>query len=376
MTDTHRPRAWVDRVRHASDARQARGRLAAVALIVGAMSCGTSPSPVTLAIHGPARLAPGQATQFTVTAVGPNGTLMDVTSRVSWQAVPASALAITSTGLVTGLTGGPVTLFAQYEQQFANEVLSILPSNVTYSVSGRVAESAGPAVSGATVLASVDGSTTAQTQSAADGTYTLTGLVGSVTLRASLTSVSSAPQTIFVDANATGVNFTFQLSSPDLTGTWTATLTAAPSCAASLPVDVQQRTYGVSIDQENQSDLSVGFTAPSGPPTAGWLGLFSGRLGGSALSIDMPDDTYFGQILGGILERLSPTRWLDISGTVTGPGTVPTLTAVFTGQFDYYETASGASVLTNAAPPVASCAGVGTAVFQRLSTTTAHKRLR
>ena len=94
---------------------------------------------------------------------------------------------------------------------------SILGGTITYSISGKVTNAAGAAISGVTITAK--GSTSTNVTTASDGSYTFSGAQnGNYTLSASLSGSTFNPSTLSVtvgNANATGNNF---ISLAELTG--------------------------------------------------------------------------------------------------------------------------------------------------------------
>lgn len=144
---------------------------------------------------------------------------------------------------------------------------------------------------------------------------------------------------------------------------WTATVSAPASCAASLPPGTAHRVYGVSVVRPFSPapllTLSSAFTMS--PNT------FAGSLSAGTLTVPLPDEIDYGQNDGGILERLAPGRWLDVSGTITAPIASPPATGVLDGAFDYYEVDPMLKTLPGLAEPRIHCAGRGTVVLARTS---------
>jgi hypothetical protein len=93
--------------------------------------------------------------------------------------------------------------------------------------------------------------------------------------------------------------------------------------------------------------------------------IVNGRIFGQALSFVLPGDTYYGYDLSvgpDLLERLSPTQWLGITGLVKGTVTGSDIHAVMDGRFEYSETAATA---TRAASSVTACQGKDSGIVLR-----------
>jgi hypothetical protein len=204
----------------------------------------------------------------------------------------------------------------------------------------------------------------------------LSGLAGDVTVQATFDGASSRPQPVIVVADTSGINLS--LSAPattvNLSGAWTATFTASPDCASSLPADTRQQTFAVSIVQVGSFATFV--FSPSSDLSTGPGFTDNEVLFGSVVSLIISNDNYYGVPIGGLLVRLAPTRWLDIFGSLEGPATTSAIQGVFSGEFDYYETPATADAPPLSSPPLASCKGTGSATFQRTGGTTSPKRIR
>lgn len=346
-----------------------------VGLIGGlAWTCGTSPSQsLVVSIHGPSLIQPGSQAHFTLTATRSDGTIEDVTSQATWHATPLDVMSVTAPGTIVGLVNGQATVIAVYEQHPATLAVVVLAPDASFRVSGSVSTVHGSSIRGATVTATAGETTIAQTQTDLSGLYAFPSLAGRITLQASFADATSMPKPLTVTSDTPNVNFSMSppFANVNIAGSWIATFTPAPDCAALLPADTRQRTYALLVTPTNTTPTATFYTSPgSGVPLAFEVDVF-----GSEVSILISNLDYYGVLTGGILDRLSPTRWLNLFGTIELTATPSTMAGVFNGEFDYYETlAAAAPSLSD--QPTASCKGSGTGIFQRATSAASAKRIR
>ena len=96
-------------------------RLSAIAmaavLALFAAACGSSTSPSTVSTVGITGSPPavGATSQFSAIATLSDGTTLDVTNVSTWMSSNTAEAVVSSTGLVTGVTAGTVTVQATYQ---------------------------------------------------------------------------------------------------------------------------------------------------------------------------------------------------------------------------------------------------------------------
>ena len=99
----------------------------AAVLALFAVGCGSSTSPSTVstvAITGTAPLV-GAASQFSAIATLSDGTTLDVTNVSTWVSSNTAEAVVSSTGLVTGVTAGTVTVQATYQSVTGSDQIAL-----------------------------------------------------------------------------------------------------------------------------------------------------------------------------------------------------------------------------------------------------------
>jgi len=191
---------------------------------------------------------------------------------------------------------------------------------------------------------------------------------GTWQVQASADGFNSATQTITLSGNTTLIfTLTPSVTPTGVGGDWRIVFSAPPDCASALPADTRQLTFTGAIGVSNGA-LVLTMPNLQGPAVSAFS--VSGQLFGSAVTFDLPEQTYYGSVSGLLVQQLAPTRWLGIFGTVTGSLAGATIPGVLTGQFDYFETASATAFPVT---PTASCPGMGTVVFTRIVPSAAHR---
>ena len=101
-----------------------------VATALLAMACGDSSTSATtvssLAIAGAAPKV-GATAQFSAIATMGDGSTQDVTSLATWQSSNVAVATVSSTGLVTGVGTGTVTVGAVYQTVSASDAIVLAP---------------------------------------------------------------------------------------------------------------------------------------------------------------------------------------------------------------------------------------------------------
>jgi len=150
----------------------------------------------------------------------------------------------------------------------------------------------------------------------------------------------------------------------NLPGSWTATVSAPAACAASLPPGTARRVYRVNVAQPFSPApvLTLSSAFMMFPNT------FTGAASAGTLTFPLSEEIDYGENDGGLLERLAPGQWLDVSGTVAASSLAsPPATGMLDGAFDYYEVDPMLKTLPGLAQPRIHCAGTGTVVLAQTS---------
>jgi uncharacterized protein YjdB len=102
--------------------------VAATALL--AIACGNSSTSATtiasLAVTGTAPKV-GASAQFSAIATMGDGSTQDVSSLATWQSSNAAVATVSSTGVVTGVGAGSVTVNAVYQTVSASDAIVLTP---------------------------------------------------------------------------------------------------------------------------------------------------------------------------------------------------------------------------------------------------------
>ena len=104
-----------------------------VAILCGmalfAVGCSNSTSPTTVSSVTVTGTAPavGATSQFTATATMGDGTTQNVTSQAAWTTSNASIASVSSTGVVTGVGAGSVSVAAVYQSVSGSDAIVLVP---------------------------------------------------------------------------------------------------------------------------------------------------------------------------------------------------------------------------------------------------------
>lgn len=119
-----------------------------------------------------------------------------------------------------------------------------------------------------------------------------------------------------------------------LSGTYSATLTASPSCASQLPAEATSRHFVVTLSDTGR----LTWSAPTLFTPGGHAISSSGHVTEASFSLvigtkeDPQSDAFHG-----IWERLSNEGWLTIAGEGSGMVEGGRISGSFSGMFHYYE---------------------------------------
>jgi uncharacterized protein YjdB len=122
----------------------------AFGLTVSGLACGNSTtSPSTVSSIGVSGAAPavGASSQFTATATMSNGSTQDVTAQATWQSSNTTDATVSSTGLVTAVSAGTLTVQATYQNVMGSDQITIADNSsapagtASYRAAGPAARS-------------------------------------------------------------------------------------------------------------------------------------------------------------------------------------------------------------------------------------------
>jgi len=322
---------------------------------------------------------------MTATATLSDGTTKDVTADAAWISLQTSVVTVEGAGTLKAAALGRATLRVGYGQFRDDVPIEVMPLD-TFVLEGHVNEVAAGPLTGAT-LEIIEGSPAGQSvRTDSEGYFAIFGLSG--TLRVRATSAGYVPLERNVSMTS-DQELNFELTSAvqpiDVSGMYQLTVLASNSCKPSyngilpLPVAARRRTYSASINQDN-AQVNVTLSGadfipfPRDPVTHSGSG-FSGHISGSdsqviTFTIDGdPEGPY------DLLERLSPTVYLGIGGTLVAAiganrleGNLDGIITAYGGTGDFYTT--GRTVITG------NCeANTHAFIFERLpSAARAHHR--
>ena len=332
----------------------------------GPTAGGVAPMVTTLTISGNGRLtAPGQTTQLSAQATYSDGSSKNMTSSVQWGATNAAVVTVSRGGLVTAVDFGKTTVYGTTPGISSNLVITVLPDG-TYIVSGRVTEAGNLSVTDARIEViggPMNGRAAMTDQS---GRYAFNGVAGVLQVRATKGGYVAATQNVTGDSEQVNIELAPAAPYASIGGVYRLTFTASQSCQ--LPDDLASRTYTATIDQAGARLTVTLSDAQFGAYFSRTWNTFSGRVLGNAVLFTL-NGGYDAIYNGGVSERLTDTRYLNLAGTADATVTGSTISAKFAGTV---------SILTspdNIFGPTSACAASDHhLVFTRTATATSRKR--
>ena len=114
------------------------------------------------------------------------------------------------------------------------------------------------------------------------------------------------------------------------------TVSASAGCSSDLPEQVRQREFSVAVVQTGSR-----ITLTPSSPTLVEKHEIGGRIYSDQFSVTLWFDDYY--LDYALLDRVTPTDWVGIRGSLQGTSTPSAIAGVFTGAFDYYLTNAGAN---------------------------------
>ncbi len=302
------------------------------------------------AIDGPASIAPGSTAQLHFIKTFANGTTEDDTSKAAWNSSDSAIVAISSSGLATGVSRGVANVTASYGAT-AGRPFFVLEDG-TFVLAGTVTEDTLPVLGAQVAVTRGTGKGLAAVTDW-QGRYTLYGVAGDIDVQASRDGYVPATRSVSVISVAQSLDFALQETQApfDFVGDWHATFTPSSTCTA-LADDVGSRTFDVSVSQLD-AKAKLRFTASTlpKPPTV------VGHATHQALDFHLQsyDDDwyyYYRKSEPDLVELLEGDRILVISGDVhlsvttraTATGTLKGYFTTFVGPgYRYPESACQAT---------------------------------
>jgi len=285
----------------------------------GLLPQGAAPAyPTRIELVGPDSVAPGQTAQFTAIQHRSDGTTVDVTNSATWRSFQPNVLSVSGTGLVTALALGEATIQVISGPAAARIVLA-LPTG-TFRLVGLVGEADSPTspVAGARVEASGGSAPGPSVLSGLEGRYRLYGVPGSAEIRVTKDGYQPLVQNLVLTAHQT-TNFTLALVSPRpaLAGNYTLTINVADECRSGLPEETWTRQYLATITQDGALlDVTLSGATFVLDQSGNGDGFRGRAQPGQAVFTLKANDFYYYRTIGDIVEELSPSLFVSMSGSV------------------------------------------------------------
>ena len=300
-----------------------------------------APAPVTLVrvdVDAPEAIELQRSAQLSATAVRSDGTSEDVTSQAQWRTSNLFIARISTSGEATALRAGEVTITAFFQNRMGSVVVSALPAG-TYKLTGTVNEG-GHHLDGVTVSVVSGTGTGLATATAGGGRFSLFGVAGHVTLQAKREGYLN--KTIDVEVSRTTTH-DFDLiparTRGKLDGQYTLTLQA--NCEAEsrpVPESARSRTYNATLAHDGLA-LTLKLSGTNILLTNGQGDTFEGSVDpNNNVVFDFGTFSYnyvfYGPVTAtGLVERLSPTTELVVSGSVNAIATPTSIVGHLRGVF-------------------------------------------
>lgn len=238
--------------------------LAATVLSAALGACGkspTAPAPgplvLRLEVSGPSQIDPGDSAQFQAVAHFADGTVRDVTTEAAWSSNEPSVLAARSDGNISGVASGEAKVTATWEARVGFADAMVIPAG-TFRLTVDVFDAGPPALvlSAAEVIVVTSDGTILPSRG-----RRFYGASGRTEVRTTYDPRFYEPDVRVVDVTE-GQHLEVQLTPRgqpvvDARGTYTMTISAAASCASSLPDEVMTRTYTATVTQFGKGLLRV-----------------------------------------------------------------------------------------------------------------------
>jgi hypothetical protein len=287
------------------------------------------PAPVTLVrleLTGPGTVPPGESAQYSVNAYWSDGSVRDLTREAEWRSSDASVLSISPTGVATGQARGSTFISVGAAGSFSSKEVIVLPAG-SYRLTGNVRDT-GFGVTGARVEVTA-GTGRGLAATTSTGGYVLFGVGGDVEVRVTGDGFQEQRKRLLVTTHQQ-LDFDLIVSEPrpEVSGTYSLTVSADPACRAALPEEARARTYTAIVQQTGPHlrvtlEGSTFYTGEGG----GLRNTFAGAIDRTGITflLDPVQGYYYRFPVPAVLEVLSPEMYFQISGsarTTIAPGSL------------------------------------------------------
>jgi hypothetical protein len=287
---------------------------------------GPSDGVLSIEIQGPESIAPRKSAQYTAIERLADGTTRALQS-AAWSSSDPSLVQVTSSGLATAQSrSGEIVLSVNTTRRASKEVLVLSPN--TFRLIGSVSDMQSTLIANARV--EVPGMVYATSD--ARGAFRLYGVPPEADIRVTADGYATVEQHIQLTTH-TSLDFRVDIVRlVNLSGNYTLTLEAGPSCRVPLAVELQRRSYGAKVTQSG-ARLEVVLTDP---------GLVMandafGRFGGTVTSTGVTFQIFGGWTSGSdLIERLADGSMLEIYGIARTTESSGVLSGPLSGWFDHY----------------------------------------
>ena len=209
----------------------------------------------SLEIVGPRDVAPGATVKFALTAHYSDGSSQDVSSESTWRSSNPGVVSVSSVGLATAHQLGEANLTGVFGTSTVSRETVVVPPG-TFRVMGTVTD-ANPLpgisllrVGGALVESTTEDGTALSTVTDDSGGYRLYGVSPRGQLRVTKSGYEPRVQSLaLTDHQFINVALTIARVEPDISGTYTLTISVSASCRANLPEEARTRTYVAVVAQ-------------------------------------------------------------------------------------------------------------------------------
>jgi hypothetical protein len=292
-------------------------------IAIALSGCSVPQSPVWpstptahFAIAGPASGPPGSVLRYRGLLTRSSGITEDVTDRTTWESDNPGQLRAGAPGVYTAApTAGEANIRATYQGSSAIDHVYVLDAG-TLALHGHVHDGTLP-LPGVRIAVVAGTASGLQTATDANGAYNLIGVGGGATVAVTLDGYQPQTTTLQLAGNTATVDYVLDfaltpaVAPADISGAWTLTFAASPSCTE-LPAEAMQRTYPVTISQSGAS-LTINVTVPHSVYSSDSFRI-DGTFLGSTLAFTLPNDPVDGPWLQ---QRLDSGETFTLAGRAT-----------------------------------------------------------
>ena len=300
---------------------------------------GVALSMLRLEVAGPASVAPGETVQFQAVGHFTDGSTSDQTGRTEWGTNASHIVRVTPTGLASGIAFGeaPISTWRSIPNLpsplVASREIVVVPAN-TFRVSGRVLTGTPPqAVFDAEVVVASGPAAGLSVRTAWDGGYALYGVSGATEIHVSKPGYLTQTRSLSVQSHQTLDVVLPNAAVPNVSGSYSLTVSADQSCSHPLPSPLDVRTYTATLAQ-NGRDLTVTLAGASFLVREGRGNGFPGTVDPQHVTFLLDDNDHFG--VGAnpdVVEFLGGTRVLMLFGTIIADIAPNRLSGRLSGEF-------------------------------------------